>query len=103
MTKRITVQFPDWMIESIIGQDNDNQAERIRELVQKGSMVETLEDATGKSFRELVREKGSGPTGPNTCAGGTVLCDTGQLLKGNGFVKQNPWAALSTPSADITS
>jgi len=102
MSKQITVRFPDWMIEDIIG-ETDNRSERIKELVQKGSMVETLEDATGKSFRELVREKGSGPTGPNTSAGGTVLCDTGQVLKGKGFVDENPWAALSTSSADITS
>jgi len=96
MTKRITVQFPDWMIESIIGQDNDNQAERIRELIQKGSMVETLEDATGQSFKQIVRgqanssdrashQDDSDGIRPQTCGD-----SFGQWSE---FIYNNPWMA----------
>jgi len=96
MTKRITVQFPDWMIESIIGQDNDNQAERIRELVQKGSMVETLEDATGQSFKQLVRGRAqpSDTTSSPDDSGGIGCHALGDSHnQWSEFIYNNPWTA----------
>jgi len=96
MSKRVTIQFPEWMIDSIIGQNCDNQAERVRELVQKGSMIETLEDATGKSFKELVKQRRTGQKNHvgDHDSGGTrphsVGCLSGQWPE---FIYNNPWTA----------
>lgn len=55
MTHKISISIPDYMMENIIG-ETDNKSQRIQELIQKGSMVETLEEATGRSFKELIKK-----------------------------------------------
>jgi len=84
------------MIESIIGQDNDNQAERIRELVQKGSMVETLEDATGQSFKQLIRGRAQpiDTTSAPDDSGGIGCHTVGNFSnQWSEFIYNNPWTA----------
>jgi len=71
MSKRVTVQFPDWMIEEMLTNDNDSLAERVRELVIKGARYEDLQALADVNnlhryvaSASLDKEKeGSGPTG----------------------------------------
>jgi len=95
MTTQITVRFPDWMIKDIIG-ETDNKSKRIKELVQKGAMVETLEDATGQSFKQIVRgraktsEKASHQDDPDGIRPQTCGDSFGQWSE---FIYNNPWMA----------
>lgn len=97
--KTISVTLSHWVIDNVIG-PTENRSQRIQELLQKGSMVETLEDATGKTFKEVVQEhgdnkKGSGPTGNEAQAAGSPL----RLGKFLGFL--NPRTGVSTTSASL--
>jgi len=49
MSKRVTVQFPDWMIKDLLEKDDNDEslAERVRELVVKGSKYEDLQTLAG--------------------------------------------------------
>jgi len=95
-------------LDSIDAEQGDEVFIQVRKVPSKQDLLDHMweklsEEELAQLSKAAEQEEGSGPTGPNTSAGGTVLCDTGQLLKGKGFVDENPWAALSTSSADITS
>jgi len=82
-------------MEEII-RDADNKSQRVQQLLQKANMVETLEDATGMSFKELVKQRrtaGENRVGDSD-SGGTRThrggCLSGQWPE---FIYSNPWTA----------
>jgi len=95
MTCKISISIPDYMMENIIG-DTDNKSQRIQELIQKGSMVETLEDATGQSFKQLVRgraQPSDNASSPDDSGG--IGCHTvgNYSNQWSEFIYNNPWTA----------